>query len=108
MSDSIPLEDTHPPNVFEKFLGVSAGVEDPLGLLGLVGTPSGSLNEAGVIAALQRQLTRVGADPDALTPEADEVRLALHAAAARLLDPTTRRRMLDPGIPSSDSTPVPT
>lgn len=45
-------------------------------------------------AALQRQLDRVGAHPEGDTPEADEVRLALHAAAAQLSDPEVRRLVI--------------
>jgi hypothetical protein len=75
-------------------LGLGASVDDPLSLLGL---SAEKVSEAGIIASLQRQLTRIAASPDALTPEADEVRLALHAAAARLLDPNTRRQIMSQG-----------
>lgn len=45
-------------------------------------------------AALQRQLDRVAAHAEGETPEADEVRLALHAAAAQLSDPEVRRMVI--------------
>ncbi len=101
-----PLDNTRVPSAFEQFLGAGAAPDNPLQLLGL---SAKGLTEAGVITALQRQLTRIGASPDALTPEADEVRLALHAAAARLLDPTTRRQVLAgaPGPQAAAPNPSP-
>jgi hypothetical protein len=99
-SNAAPIEDASTPSVIERFLGLGASLENPLTLLGLA--PEAA-NEAGIIAALQRQLTRVGSNPDALTPEADEVRLALHAAAARLLDPMSRRQILAGASPAADT-----
>lgn len=49
--------------------------------------------DAEVIAALNLGLERVNRHPESATPEADEVRLALHAAAALLLNPATRGRV---------------
>ncbi|MBM4107690.1 MAG: hypothetical protein FJ255_02580 [Phycisphaerae bacterium] len=48
--------------------------------------------DADVLAALNLGLDRVNRHAEAASPEADEVRLALHAAAALLLDPRTRGR----------------
>jgi hypothetical protein len=63
-----------------------------LDLLGLV---PAECTTVSIQAALQRQLDRVGAHPESDTPEADEVRLALHAAAAQLLDPQIRRLIVE-------------
>jgi hypothetical protein len=103
MSEDIPLQGAQGANVFENFLGIGANADDPVSLLGL--SPD-SVNEAAVIGALQRQLTRIGASPEALSPEADEVRLALHAAAARLLDPTTRQRFTQSSSAQSPAAPA--
>jgi len=70
-----------------KFLGASALDLGPFGLLGL--DPRSCTGDA-VEAALQQQLDRLGAHAEGDTPEADEVRLALHAGAAQLLDPRVR------------------
>jgi hypothetical protein len=49
--------------------------------------------DAEVIAALNLGLDRVNRHAESASPEADEVRLALHAAAAILLNPATRGRV---------------
>ncbi len=67
----------------EKYLGRAAAQGGPFALLGL--TPDDCTQEL-IIVQLQRQLARLAANPDAATHEADEVRLALHAAAAKLLE----------------------
>ena len=75
----------------ERILGREFGSGGPLGLLGL------SHNECtpeAVTAALSRQLDRVNEHPHATSHEADEVRLALHAAAAQLMDPRTREAIV--------------
>ena len=74
-----------------RFLGV-VGDADALDLLGLQPVECTSPR---VEAALQRQLDRVGAHPEGDTPEADEVRLALHAAGAQLLDSEVRRTIIE-------------
>ncbi len=76
-------------NIFRTFLGVDGPEDGPVALLGL--TPE-SMSESGIVRALQSRLAQIAAHPEALSPEADEVRLALHAAAARLLDPSSRRQ----------------
>lgn len=75
----------------DKFLGAGAGEGGPFALLGIA--PEQCTNVA-VIAALERQLDRIDQHPQGDTPEAEEVRLALHAAAAQLLDPLVRRHLL--------------
>jgi len=75
----------------ERFLGRQAASGGPFALLGL---PVQEADDAEVVAALQAQLERVDESPLRETPEADEVRLALHAAAAQLMDPSVRGHML--------------
>ena len=79
------------PSPIERFLGEAAAVPGPLNLLGL--TPQ-TCDPEHVLTALDRQLQRVDMHPEGDTPEADEVRLALHAAAAQLLDPVVRQHLL--------------
>lgn len=72
------------------FLGDAAGAGGPFALLGL--HPE-RCDDAAILEALDRQLARINAHPQAQTPAGDEVRLALHAAAAQLLDPSVRSSM---------------
>lgn len=74
-----------------RFLGAAHAVGGPFALLGV---HPDSCVEAIVLEALDRQLVRVGEHPEAETPAADEVRLALHSAAAQLLDPATRTQLI--------------
>lgn len=62
--------------------------------LALLGLSPAECTPQRVEVALQRQLDRVAAHPEGETPEADEVRLALHAAAAQLSDPEVRRMVI--------------
>ncbi len=68
--------------VVHRFLGADAAAG---GLHALLGLASRAHDQDSVVRALERQLTRVDAHPHGRTPEADEVRLALHAAAAQLV-----------------------
>jgi len=70
-----------------KYLGADALA---LGAFGLLGLDPRNCTRESVEASLQRQLDRVASHAEGDTPEADEVRLALHAAAAQLLDPRVR------------------
>lgn len=65
-----------------RFLGPDAATG---GMHALLGLPARAHGQDTVVRALERQLTRVDNHPQARTPEADEVRLALHAAAAQLV-----------------------
>lgn len=77
-----------------EFLGPSAAAGDWASLLGL--NPE-TYQASEIIPALQRQLTRITDHPRGLSSEADEVRLLLHAGAARLLDPRARAGRGDAG-----------
>jgi hypothetical protein len=74
-----------------KFLGADAASGGPFALLGF--DPADSGDEA-VLLALRARLNQTSQHPEGATPEADEVRLALHAAAAQLLDARTRQAMV--------------
>mgnify|MGYP001072324324 CR=1 FL=1 len=76
----------------ELFLGTSACEHGPFGLLEL-GIDLHDEND--VLAALRDRIRRVDEHPQSSTPAADEVRLALHAAAAQLLDPGIQRRLVE-------------
>ncbi|TVQ60643.1 MAG: hypothetical protein EA378_11190 [Phycisphaerales bacterium] len=71
----------------QRFLGPP---EASGGALALLSLDPASVDERAVFRALNAQLARVSAHPERDTPAADEVRLALHAAAAQLLDPAVR------------------
>jgi len=85
----------------QRFLGLP---EDPQGPLELLGLTSEELDERSVRQALERRLARVGAHPEGRGHEADEVRLALHAAAAQARDPAVRGR-LQAGAGRTDARP---
>lgn len=80
MSDSRHVES------LVKFLGASAAPGHAFAVLGLerMAHP-----DAVVLRALNMQLARVASHPHSSTPEADEVRMILHTAAAQLM---TKRR----------------
>lgn len=71
-----------------QFLGPEVDPESPLSLLAV---EPATLTDESVIAALRARLAALAAHPRSESPEADEVRLLLHAAAARLLGPALRR-----------------
>jgi hypothetical protein len=75
------------PNPVQRFLGLPAGSDSPFALLGV---SPGACDEYTVRDALRRRMDRIRRHPESLSHEADEVRLALHAAAAQLLDPVVR------------------
>lgn len=74
----------------ERYLGIEA-TRGPVELLGLH-TPDCTHEQ--VIQALRTRLGRVARHPLGRSVEADEVRLALHAAAAQLMDPRVRAHLL--------------
>lgn len=82
-------------NPIQRFLGLPVETDSPFDLLGL--TPA-RCGEQDVRSALVRRLGRVRRHPESLTHEADEVRLALYAAAAQLLDPNVRAQLIEEEI----------
>lgn len=85
MSDTIELASgsgVPEPDPAHKFLGVRASDATEFTLLGVA---PGTATRDNVLTALRAQLARVAQHPDAGTPQAAQVRVMLHAAAARLL-----------------------
>lgn len=76
-------------NLVERFLGPDAAAG---GLFALLGVSADELSDEMIIGALGNRLTQVDQHAQGRTPEADEVRLALHAAAAQLLDHAARKQ----------------
>lgn len=82
-----------------RFLGEDAGAGGPFALLGLAHEIG---SDEQVIRASNRRLHQVDCHRLRSTPDADEVRLAIHSAASQLLDPALRRelaRRWPPGSP---------
>lgn len=65
------------------------------GPLELLGVDPASCTDEAVREALRRRLDRLLLNPHAGSPDAEEVRLALHVAAAQLLDPAVRAELLE-------------
>ncbi|XVJ59934.1 MAG: hypothetical protein HEQ23_11245 [Tepidisphaera sp.] len=76
----------------QRFLGADRASGSPFDLLGV---PPDDVTPQGVIAALESRLAEVDGHPECRTPAADEVRLALHATAAQLLDPVVRATLAE-------------
>jgi hypothetical protein len=73
-------------NLVAPFLGSDVDPDDPRSLLGL--PCSGVVSKDTVLAALRERIKAISSHPDGNTLHADEVRLLLHAAAARLIEHT--------------------
>lgn len=74
----------NPDTLAARFLGRGAGAGGPFALLGV----GHAVREVGVLrAAAARRLAQIDRHPLRLTPDADELRLAIHAAMAQLADP---------------------
>lgn len=65
------------------------------------------LSDEDILAARARRLDTIDAHPLASTPDADEARLAVHAAAAQLLKVPEQRRTAPPRASSSLPSPKP-
>ncbi|MEM9559747.1 MAG: hypothetical protein AAF995_05525 [Planctomycetota bacterium] len=78
------------PDPLDRFLSVPEGDRHPARILRLtVERPS----REDIERALARRLAEIDNHPWASTPEADEARLAVHAAAAQLADPDVSRSL---------------
>ncbi len=75
----------------QRLLGLPVGADTPFDLLGVA--PE-ECDPERVQQALSRQLQRLSRHPHGGGPEADEVRLALHSAAAQLADPFVRAQLM--------------
>lgn len=82
---------TRPP-AFSQFLSEVGPAPGPFDLLGV--EPSLASDET-VSNALKQRLDRLAAHPLGAGPEADEVRVALHVAAAQLRDPAVRAALIE-------------
>jgi len=93
-------------SAIHRLLGVPVGTSNPFDLLGL--RRDADVTEQQVQQALDRQLERLRRHPLGSGHEAEEVRLALHAAAAQLHDPTVRAHLVRHGQVSDlwDSEPA--
>ena len=93
------LENSPPPII--EFLGEQAGVGGPFALLGLTYEIT---SDEQIYQATKRRLTQISRHRHRSTPDADEVRLAVHTAASQLLDHALRKELMrrwPPGVPSS-------
>lgn len=79
------------PTPIQRFLGLARDTVSPFELLGI---EPDSCDEPRVREALSRRLARVARHPETRSHDADEVRLALHAAAAQILDPSVRAALV--------------
>ena len=79
---------SHTPIV--RFLGEEAGQGGPFALLGLKHDIAINVQ---INRAVQRRLRQIDCHPHRSTPDADEVRLAIHSAASQLRDPTLREHL---------------
>lgn len=87
----------------ETYLGLSLA-NDPFAVLGL---PRAPVDDASVLRALGQRMAEIASHARSQTPEANEVRLALHAAAAQLLDPHVQALLLEQARPSAPAPPRP-
>lgn len=83
---------TNESGLVTKFLGAQAAAGGPFSLLGI---DAADASDEAVLLGLRDRLEQASRHPEGATPEADEIRLALHAAAAQLLDPRTRESMIE-------------
>ena len=84
-----------------EFLGQDAGAGGPFALLGLLHQIE---SQEQIVRACNRRLHQIDRHRHRSTPDAGEVRLAVHAAASQLLDPKLRSQLAKSwpaGIPMS-------
>ena len=88
------------PSAITKFIGEDAAAGGPFALLGV----PYELSDPQVRRALSRRLAQIDQHPHARTPDADEVRLALHTAASQLLDDQLREQLKASWPPGTEQT----
>ncbi|MBU6413334.1 MAG: hypothetical protein KGS45_07655 [Planctomycetes bacterium] len=88
-----PASAPRPISAIARFLGPDVEEQGPFVLMGLDPAAHEQADRL-VPPLLEARLMRVNGHPQARTPEADQVRLAVHAAAAQLLNPKTRLAQL--------------
>ena len=102
MNDPTPL---HGADGFaSRFFGPAAGQGGPFAMLGIAHEVR---DPAAIRAAAARRLAQIDRHPLRMTPEADELRLAVHTAAAQVADPVLHAELIrhwPPGSP--DQVPV--
>jgi hypothetical protein len=84
-------EQRAPATPIVRFLGEDAGLGGPFALLGLGHAVQ---SDAEIQRARLRRLRQVDCHPQRATPDAEEVRLAIHSAATQLLDPALRAELV--------------
>jgi hypothetical protein len=77
-------------NKIAQFLGPEAARGGPVALLGL---SDNDYIDFDIITARDRRMRLIDAHPQSQSPAADEVRLAVHAATAQLLNPAIRSHL---------------
>ena len=93
-------------DAIERFLALTPTERSPLALLNITAQ---QCDGESIQAALQRRLDRIDRHSEGSTPEADSVRMALHAAAAQLHDPSVRSKILgEPDDEADKPAPTPT
>lgn len=80
----------HTMSLIEQFLGGEAARGGPYALLGL---PADGCTDLDIMTARDRRMRIIDAHAQGQSPAADEVRLALHAATAQLLNPAVRSHL---------------
>ncbi len=99
MMSSDPRSQASPVPPIVEFLGEDAGIGGPFALLGLLHDVS---SDQQIIRACNRRLHQIDRHRHSSTPDADEVRLAVHAAGSQLLDKKLRVQLVKrwpPGVP---------
>jgi len=86
----VTRKDSQLDGVVAEFLGSEAAIGGPFAVLGLKYAP---IDQAMILRACQLRLGRINEHRRSQTPAADEVRLAVHAAASQLLDPELREEL---------------
>ncbi|MEM1185565.1 MAG: hypothetical protein AAGI53_11285 [Planctomycetota bacterium] len=88
----------------ERYLGADAAAGGPFAILGL---RAADATPNAILHAVDEQMRRIDAHDNNAAPDADEVRLVVHAAAARLLDASTRQALFEPVPQSAGGEPAP-